>query len=783
MTVRDRCQAIGRQQGVLALALLTTCSTLAPPLPESDACQTAADCDPGEICALEQGGVCVDGTAPHQASFALRVEYPTDEDKMDFLGRDTFGSSGELTLPLDQLRQAVDIRVIRAFGRGLDNPDQACPAEYTFDPQRGYCTADAPHNAVSLHMLTRSPARLELLQQSRSSESEGGLKPYLTPGIGIGALLRVEPVTEKAAAYAQLHHILDPARPELFVPPDDLPIELVSDWRCHWPVVGTVRAARDAPDDPKMLLGGADVSFTHRSPTTNATTAWPQIDDMTLASPCSGISDVCEPAFPEQQCDAGKELCALDLAGLAAAATTSGSMPEDLGHVRTRVYAYCAPQWVGLREFDVTVKFKQDQQPQDPSIRYPYMRFKASVSLDEEPTDPNVAIADIELGKDLCVPAWQGYATTVNFAAPPIPVKLGNQVFSCCDTSCVTDVDPPTSCDKLANSDKIEFETLVANSATDTWSVDSGETDACLKPVADESSGAVGSFTVTLSSDSCDTSPCEVIVAAPTTVEERLYSVNVTTRETSVFRSARHQVRTLPGRDVDIRLRPRAVLSGRVICRPGFVECDASSAEVMAERLRVVGEEDDPPLGPFFFSQAADEFGDFALPVNPGVYIVTALPQIGLPGGPARYRVLDLRLASQGGVLPDEASELPVGVGEILQLHPGQTARVRLAGESSDARLKVRAIDFGSWFFRGADYWAADDLPEWLVNPLGSPLWSEPLDLNNPSTCYAKDSSGSVGCAIRRLTPQGATLNPTHGGTVVQFTVRPALPNPDPGGR
>ncbi|TPV93957.1 MAG: hypothetical protein B7733_17755 [Myxococcales bacterium FL481] len=755
---------------------LGTCNSLAPVEPPSTACQSDEDCSGRLVCALEQGGVCVEffTTPAVRAAFALRVENAASNTMLDFLGCETQPGAQALMLPLTQLSREVNLQVVRAFGRHLDNPSHACPTDYEYVAERGYCIAAASHAASQITATTRSPAGVDALQdQLRTADAEASASVELAPSAGIGSLLHVDPTEDAPDAYARLHYVLDPSRPELF----DRTVELISDWRCHWPVSGLVRASRAQPQDASVHLGGAEIRLTHDSPTANDT-AWPQIDGVSLATTCEEVDDQCEPAYPEQQCDANKNRCALGLEGLLAADAQSSDAPESLGRVRAHVYSYCAPDWVGLREFELGVK---PPTPADPSVRYPSIRLNARIQLAEEPVDPNVAIADIELSKDICVPRWQGFPVSVPLSASPLLIGLGHEQRLCCDTSCFTtesSIPSDGACDALEQVERVEFETPVVRGTDDVWSPDSHEALACLPPAVAAASDEVGSFSASL--HACVSSPCGVVLAAPSAVDERVYTMSVVTKDNSAFRSYHQTVAARAQGSIPVDLSPRAVLSGRVVCQSGFTACDATSAEIMAERLRIEDEHDAdrPPLGPFFYSQVADERGDFVLPVNPGVYLVTALPQLGFPGGPARYHVFDLRLEAQGGILVDDPGELIVDIGQTLALEPGETARVRLGGGATDKqRLNMRAIDFGSWKDRDQAYWDLVDPPRTHVNPLVSPLWSEPLDLNDPGACYHRaGSASSVGCRIRRLTPKGATLTPTHGGEIVQFTIRP----PDP---
>lgn len=184
-----------------------------------------------------------------------------------------------------------------------------------------------------------------------------------------------------------------------------------------------------------------------------------------------------------------------------------------------------------------------------------------------------------------------------------------------------------------------------------------------------------------------------------------------------------------------------------VVCDPATADCRAS-AEIMAERLRMPDEDPSEAIGPFFYTTQTipGSDGDFVLPVNPGMYLVTALPQIGALGGPAPIMVVDLRLDSR---LVDAARPVPVAtLNDPIVLEAGTLVTVELDrfGRNSAAI----PLDLAGW----------------------KPIAGFPaLDLNASETCYGPPDRG---CQIRRLRPGKSGLSPTQEQYVKYLTRAPA---------
>jgi hypothetical protein len=134
------------------------------------------------------------------------------------------------------------------------------------------------------------------------------------------------------------------------------------------------------------------------------------------------------------------------------------------------------------------------------------------------------------------------------------------------------------------------------------------------------------------------------------------------------------------------------------------------------------------------------------MPLDPGVYVVTAYPGVSQPGGPAPYEVIDLREDSE--LLEDIDGVPNATLADPLELDDGVLVRVQLRDFAVSTR--VTPLDIGSWEYQS-------DFPE-------------DLDLNDPSTCLGS-SSTPRGCSIRRLRPADTPISLLLSGKF-QFTTR-----------
>ena len=132
------------------------------------------------------------------------------------------------------------------------------------------------------------------------------------------------------------------------------------------------------------------------------------------------------------------------------------------------------------------------------------------------------------------------------------------------------------------------------------------------------------------------------------------------------------------------------------------------------------------------------------MPVDPGVYVLTAYPAAGERGGPSEYHVYDLR---EGSPHIAEIDGVPNAIlPKAFELEEGLLVRVQLR-DFPIATTKVVPLDTGSW--------AAQS--NW-----------EGYDLNDPQTCRG---SAGRGCTIRRLRPSDTPIALLINGRL-QFTTR-----------
>lgn len=227
------------------------------------------------------------------------------------------------------------------------------------------------------------------------------------------------------------------------------------------------------------------------------------------------------------------------------------------------------------------------------------------------------------------------------------------------------------------------------------------------------------------------------------------YQIALERPASSLFRSIRRELEQvhcdsdpLPRLEVGAIWQRRPVIRGRVRASAGDPTAPLH-AIVMAERLQD-GEEN--PLGPFFFYQrvvaTGEARGQFALPVEDGRYLLTALALDPTMLGPAPFRVVDLRHGAPGVDSPQ--SQLELQVPTVVQ--------VQIDAPAELSALRARPLDTGSWRSQAN----ADEIP----------------DLNDPNTCFPDGR----GCAIRMLSaPQGEQQSeiPVDYRSVLRWRSRP----------
>jgi hypothetical protein len=334
----------------------------------------------------------------------------------------------------------------------------------------------------------------------------------------------------------------------------------------------------------------------------------------------------------------------------------------------------------------------------------------------------------------------------------------------CCDVGCLpattADLDGPfdtrSVCSGRTSSGAnptVRFETSIAWTKTleTAWAAAN-----CVEPVetADGSMGTLRRF----GECPAERDDCRVAdLAGPDAEGPRTYKVRIESPPGSVVGSDDLEIEMPDPQDpqVVVDLPPRVLVRGFVtlpadVCDPAQEEdrdCGSDGAVVLAERLAMPGETTTNTPGPYFHElptgvhPITGKQGYYVAPLDPGVYVMTALPA-GTRGGPAPLIVVDLQ-------------ESPKGLDRNFELETGKFVQLEI--RSFDRRSQVVPIDTGSW----------QSLPQ-LLHPAGE---GEPVDLNAVGECLAIPSDGRPqACRIRRLTP-GSSLPPTQVGQV-RFSAR-----------
>lgn len=454
-----------------------------------------------------------------------------------------------------------------------------------------------------------------------------------------------------------------------------------------------------------------------------------------------------------QVCDLTTGQCVLDLADLVATKGGTGTTPENLSEFEAFVYVYCEEDIEADREMEFVVRAT----PRTPegALASPLPPLTFHTSLDFLWQNGERPRAEL---KSLCFPDWAP-PQPLEFAFTSAPQELlrgpDDKPFVCCTPDCLEiradGVVPkaPESCPLGA--------TVTARTVFTPDPVQWAKY-LCKELAQTDPQVPVGSQAISYTFDrnSCEPGACQVALSPGIAGLE--YEIRVEPPVGSLVRSM-----VLPEpqwiESGTASLIPPAKLEYRVLLR-GTVSAEAGTcpetgdtpptkdcvkADILAERLRLPGE--DAALLPVFYTGTtiAGSNGQFVLPVNPGVYLVTALPTSGSPGGPADIRVVDLRLDSK---LVDRSGAIPIAdLDDPFILNVGRLVTFELDGFGRSS--KAAPLDVG--------YWAEDRAQ------LTLPGSDQPLDLNDPATCYGGLSRG---CAIRRLRLAGRFLSLTQEGYV-----------------
>ena len=451
-----------------------------------------------------------------------------------------------------------------------------------------------------------------------------------------------------------------------------------------------------------------------------------------------------------QICETNSKRCALDLGGLVAARDKT---IDDTNAYDAWVYTHCDDDIEADRELDFVVTAT----PRGKDAPVPSLAYRTQIDFlwgngTLPPADP----------KQVCLPDWAPMQPVgFNLTSDPQVLYTGADglPWTCCSPACLdsevkTPPTAPATCPLVA---VVTASTLFTPDPV-TWKANS-----CMEldrpdPLVPEGAQRVtyGPF------PSCAQDGTECTISLSPGSQGLEYLLRVEPPVGSLIRST-----ILPPQVVDAGtptvvappLAYRVLLRGRVELDPSLVpaaddEKDPTSgcplnAEIMAERLRLPDEDPATAPGPHFYTARTIPGSprcDFVLPVNPGVYLITAVPQTGSPGGPAKISVLDLR---EGSDLVDSSGPIPIAeLAAPIVMEPGTLVTIEL--DNFDRSSVAVPLDLAGWV----------------------PIAGYPdLDLNRLDTCHGALSRG---CEIRRLRPSKAGLSPTQEQYVKYLTRVPA---------
>lgn len=758
---------------------LGSCSTVADD--STFRCAADADCPDGEVCLVNLGAVCAPAEqAPSLPDLGFeicedvqgtnRCSFKTENNGCD---QEVDTARDQLTIRRGHMGDEVDLRVVSISRNDTTAPPVPEAARVTAVQEVSRLARPLTTSAVNFVLPDEgevTPVRLhwpyyhpltvdEEWEASRaivtevvSTETEGRA-PYYR--MLLRRLTSVEPPICRSDAdcgdqvcrptFDSVDHCTsaptaqDGASPYTFL--------ISSSEECHRNVVG--RAVTVDPDGITVNLSDVEVAWRYAETPEEPVLVPP------LASPGQRI-----PCGPGGECAPGlaclEDQCVLDMAGRIAASTTT---TDEEGRFNSVVYTYCDAGPINGREVTIEASRASDEDAAVPTIRYdflqPFYEFSGG-------TTPEMNLPE---GRTLCFPAW-GEARTdirVGLQGPATELYAGaGGSWTCCDTDCLPtapgDVPPesPSGCNGTVGQDTglqsptLRFETSLFASEVAHW-----EDAGCLQPrIVDDVAGSL-----TVESQSCDSPEttedvetwCKPQLTAGRGEDGRIYEMKIITPPNSVLASKVERSLIEVGINTPpigpITLEPRPIIRGRVLlpqdrCNDAEAGCGAERVEVVAERLRVPGDDPDLVVGPFFyrtttFTDPADgTTGHYVLPVNPGTYAVTALPSVGIVASPSPISVID---TTDGGAEAD------------LQLTVGALVRLRL--EDFDRSASIFPLDLGTW----------SDACEQAG-------FSDANCLNLPDTCYG--TQGGEGCRIRAVVAEQRLLLSANGE--VQYIARQA---------
>ena len=738
------------------LVIIVSCSNLLDNSAFSP-CAGDSDCPVGEQCNIQLGGLCEPEPQglPPRAVLGFVVEDPVLGEEVELLACDdqVAASTAELSVLRSHLFQILRVdykETVEAIGG-------VCPSDYQSETATPtLCTGIFPADIVLTQpsRLGRPPLSTSgaFVPNTSESEADNSVGLVWPRSFGTQAELPLvlsvadgrdedEPGEFSRSLIRSTVHRADAATVAT-----DLPLFVTGRKRCHRRLTGNVRTfmgGLPAEEQRVELLFG--------EPVASMTTVLPK-----------GQADVC---ITDNDCESGEACntatgsCGLDLRDVVAASTVS----PPQGSFEMYVYNHCEEN-----SQPTALSFEARYGPLGGSPAAPTMYAAFDQPLDIGLIGDPLPKTDA-LQADLCLPSWPALSpVAITVLAPPVTVIEGStseSTWTCCTiddcfagSSAIgeqTPAEPPGDCggfSTMSLSTNLLAEELPFSDAE--WAA-----DGCL-PLSPREDGAVGRHTVTVALLDSGTSPptvgsycvggaCQVQLSSSSTMP-RSYSIVIEQPIGALTRSEAFTI-SLDSSDpplTEFALKPRVILKGQASCAPGLDGCENVGATIIAERLRMPGEDAAQVLRPYVFSETSLDDGHFFLPVNPGVYVLTTLPPEGQVGGPADFAIVDAREGSPDVTV--SASGTPfVTVTRGTELLVGHSVRLRLNKFGSGAR--VLPYDLGSW----------GSQPDWPKDEEGVALF----DLNLPETCY---SGAQRGCVIRQI---NAGIRPLATSRA-EFTVR-----------
>ncbi|MCB9566259.1 MAG: hypothetical protein H6710_03425 [Myxococcales bacterium] len=765
-----------RSAGPPALAglLAAACSSLAPE-PKSVECQSDDECDvvAGEVCAIDQGNVCLKATLPPRPLLGLDVREAASSFRVDVRGTDAAVERVTTRTP-SRYRVSVANRgsdplfpgvrdTLSLTLREIDYFASQDAGETQWEPLNTQLTISQPSRiGQSAHSLSFTYPLVDPMTMEALPEA-----PLVTPWPHYSAgdydgdrpvTIELKPPTDGEATFGIIHRIL---RRDQIPEAAEHNITVDVTRECNRRVTGDIFVLSKAGEPTDDLDGiSSSVTLRYGGGVTSPATIQPPPAKISCSSDqnCPAPNTCIKPdagakycgCESDSECPVGQacylpqKRCALDLRDVIGFRRGDIKTIAGTATVDGLLYTHCEGAVEEAQELPLVAVVEPSAESGLPRLSYSLLPSFAAAAPGEEP-------AETPLGGKLCLPHWRP-TQTVSVPLSGAPANLhttGVGSFICCGTECLSSATPgtkPTTCTPSATVSTAGTYNLPeppGPGEPSEW-----EQAGCLPlyvPGVDEPT----SIRFTRAGVACTAEGCDLPLSSGAYSSDLpfVYELRIEPGVGSIFRSVLLNAEVAPD---TLELPPstlphRVLVRGSVVLEEGICKVDpedessdcTASAVVLAERIRLPEEEGTTVLGPYFYSQATFGEGDFVVPVNPGVYLVTALPLVGSQGGPAKIQILDLR---EDSPLVDVRSGIPYAdLDDPLVLEQGQLVTVELDGFSSNTT--VIPLDMASW---------ADLSFEGMA-----------IDLGAQATCY-RTAGDPPACQIRRLRPGSTTLRPSQ---------------------